>query len=793
MCLMKKFQQVFVLFFCLGSFQSYSQEFSELWEGHFSYYDIKDVTQGNNIVYAAAENAIFSYDLDTFEIKTITTLNGLSGEVISTIHYSEVYNLLIVGYQNGLINIYSEINEDVLQVVDILNKANIDPGDKRINHFNEHNGVIFISTDYGISVYDLERLEFGDTYFVGNGGSQVIVSQTTIFGDYIYAACQNSRGLIKALVNSDQLIDYQVWSTIATGNFIAVEKVENTLFAVRSNKIIYSVENDVLNQLFTYVDIPNDVRASNNNLLVTTKKNVFVYDFNFNLISNIGLHLDFETEYSSSIFVNNEVFIGTKNIVNLGKTGFGVLKVSIDDLSIFTEIHPQGPLLNSLFSIELFNGDLWGVSGGYSVSYNFNGGLPRTGISHFKNDEWINIRYDSINNVIDEPRFLSHIAVNPLDTEQVYISSYYSGLIEIKDNQAIFLHDESNSTLDPFVSVFNLTLTSYYDRDGALWVTNGRVDSPLNKFINGQWNSYDFTSLIDDPLTNLGFSNIVQDENSNTLFFGSLGYGIIGFNENNGNPLIKNLSEENGADLPSSYVRAIALDNRNQLWLGLDKGLRVVFNTSNFFTNDNVEAQPIIILEDGIPKELLEQQFISDIKVDGSNNKWIATIGAGLFYFSSNGQETIYHFTKDNSPLPSNNINDVSIDNQNGLVYIATDRGLLSFSSGSSSPQESLADAFIYPNPVRPKFDIVGDKVKIKDISENVNIKITDIEGNLVAEAESRTNLRHNNYNLEIDGGTAYWNGKNLANNIVASGVYLVMISDLDTFETRVLKLMVVR
>ena len=104
-----------------------------------------------------------------------------------------------------------------------------------------------------------------------------------------------------------------------------------------------------------------------------------------------------------------------------------------------------------------------------------------------------------------------------------------------------------------------------------------------------------------------------------------------------------------------------------------------------------------------------------------------------------------------------------------------------------------MSDAYIYPNPVRPNFDTVRDKVKIKDISENVNIKITDIEGNLVAEAQSGINLRHRGFNLEIDGGTAYWDGKNLANNSVASGVYLVMLSDLDTFETKVLKVMIIR
>ena len=67
------------------------------------------------------------------------------------------------------------------------------------------------------------------------------------------------------------------------------------------------------------------------------------------------------------------------------------------------------------------------------------------------------------------------------------------------------------------------------------------------------------------------------------------------------------------------------------------------------------------------------------------------------------------------------------------------------------------------------------------------------IEGNLVAEAQSNINPRYRNFNLEIDGGTAFWNGKNLRNRLVASGVYIIMLSDLDSYETKVLKLMIVR
>ena len=96
-------------------------------------------------------------------------------------------------------------------------------------------------------------------------------------------------------------------------------------------------------------------------------------------------------------------------------------------------------------------------------------------------------------------------------------------------------------------------------------------------------------------------------------------------------------------------------------------------------------------------KELLAQQFISDIIVDGSNNKWISTADAGVFYVSSDGQNTIHHFTKDNSPLPSNGVNAMALDSENGVVYFGTNRGLVSFATGGSRTMETLEDIYVYP------------------------------------------------------------------------------------------------
>ena len=96
--------------------------------------------------YAASETAIFSYDPLSNEISTITTINGLSGELISTIHYSNQYELLLIGYENGLIEVYNEIDQELLKVVDIINKTTIPSSQKKINHFNELDEVVYIAT-----------------------------------------------------------------------------------------------------------------------------------------------------------------------------------------------------------------------------------------------------------------------------------------------------------------------------------------------------------------------------------------------------------------------------------------------------------------------------------------------------------------------------------------------------------------------------------------------------------------------------------------------------------------------
>ena len=759
------------------------------WNSYYSYNYISAINKGDSDIFFSSKNSIFSLYTIFFQGEKFDTLDGLSGDEISVFHFSLNKNLIIVGYKNGLIQIINLNTSDIINVYDILNKPTIPATNKKINHFTEKNNQLFISTGYGISVYNLDAFEFGDTFYIGDFAALLDISSTLIKEEYIYASSSDGGGIRRANLNSN-LIDYNNWQEIFSGNFNNMI-LNNNQIVFYSGQNIYSIENNqIINILSLDLEILN-ITQSDSKIIITTNNKCYIYNTDLdNLIFSVDSD-QYSTKFNNAIIEQNDIYIGTSSK--------GVLKIENLDSNSFSFMLPNGPLNNNIFSVESLNNNTWVSYGDYTEYFNPYP-LKFNGISSYNEsaNNWINISKDSISN---EAVNLNNISVNPFNNNNVFVSSFHGGLLELQNYSQTNFYNETNSELESLVSsdpqYQSIRISDLeFDNNGVLWLLNSRVDSPL-KSLNlesNNWNSYDFTQIINDGFQDeLGFNDIEVDSYGNK-WIASLRSGLIGFNENyNSSTQIRKVFSQDQSNMPSSNVKSIAIDNNNHLWIGTIQGLRVLYNTSNFFESSVVTTQQIVILEDGIPRELLEQQYISDIEVDGANNKWVGTIGSGVFYFSPNGQQTIYHFTKENSPLPSNNINDISVNSLNGKVFFATDKGLVSFNTGSSSTGSNFSDAYVYPNPVRPTFNTGLDKIKISGLTDNINIKITDIEGNLVGEAQSNINKRYNNFNLEIDGGTAFWNGKNLRNRDVSSGVYIIMLSDLDSYETKILKLMIIR
>jgi ligand-binding sensor domain-containing protein len=291
---------------------------------------------------------------------------------------------------------------------------------------------------------------------------------------------------------------------------------------------------------------------------------------------------------------------------------------------------------------------------------------------------------------------------------------------------------------------------------------------------NQQWQSYDLSTIISNPKSE-NYAVLAIDKN-NTKWLPTEKNGLIGFNETLNNKSIVIKSGTNG-NLSDTNVRCVAVDNKNQLWIGTIKGLRIITNLDQFLTEDNIQTKAIIIVEDDLAQELFYDQFIVDIAVDGANRKWVSIADSGVYLVSSDGQQTIYHFTKENSPLPSNLINDIEIDGITGEVYFATNKGLVSFKGTATKPSNDLNNVYAYPNPVRPEFT---GTVKISGLTNKAVVKITDIEGNLVYETTS-------------EGGTIEWDTTAFGKYKVATGVYMILVSAEDGIETTVKKVMIIR
>lgn len=756
------------------------------WETYFSYNSIPSIAEGVNEIYFASYNSIFSYNIFNSQIEKFDTLNELSGDEISAFYHSENNNIIAIGYSSGFLQIINLNSNSIINIYDILNKPTIPADRKKINHFYQNEEDLLISTGYGISVYDINAFEFGDTYYIGDFASMLNISSTIVDENYIYASSPDL-GIFRANLESN-LIDFNSWQAIFTGNIYELLINENNILFYDDFNLM-SIKNEEIITLLTLQNEIKNISINDSKIIIISEDNCIIYNNDLSQILNLFESETYMTIFNDGIIKNNKIYIATDEkgvlIIENSNNGFSYLK-------------PDGPLENNIFSVETLNNHTWVSFGSYSEYFNPYP-LKYSGVSSYDEnlESWFNITKDSISN---QAVNLNNISINPFDNNNVFISSFHGGLIEMDNFNFTKLYDNNNSGLETLLTsdsdYESIRISDIeFDENGDLWVLNSRVDNPLKSFNldNNSWNSYDFTEIINDGFQDeLGFNDIEIDDYGNK-WIASLRSGLIGFNNDSGNIRLRKVFSQDQSDMPSSYVKSIAVDNNNHLWIGTVQGLRVLYNTSNFFDTSVVTTQKIVILEDGIPRELLEQQYITDIEVDGANNKWVGTIGSGVFYFSANGQQTIYHFTKENSPLPSNNINDISVNSVNGKVYFATDRGLVSFNTGASSSSENFSTAFVYPNPVRPEFNTQLDKIKIKGLTENVNIKITDVAGNLVAEAQSNINSRYRNFNLEIDGGTAFWNGKNLTNQNVASGVYILMLSDLESYETKILKLMIIR
>ena len=755
-------------------------DYSDAWEDFYSYNNVKDFVKVENMLYALSDNAIFTYDFITQETEKLSSVQGLSGETTSAIHYSVETDRLVIGYENGLLEVVDSDGSITISA-DIVSFNQT--GEKSINDIFEYQEKLYVSTSFAIVEYDITELEFGDTFFIGNNSTDVSINEIAVFNDRIYAATEN--GIFYADSNNPNLIDFNNWNTIssANNNFKNITVFNNKLYTILNSQLHEVNEMNELEFITDFSSTVTGLKESSTNLSVAFDSSVIVYDTQLIQTFQNSADSDFDYTLNTAFAENNQLFLATNQ--------FGVLSSTSLEVIAFSEIHPEGPVSNDVFSVTANNNHLWAVYGGYTKT--MAPIQPNLGYSHYDGENWYteeNIAENSFPGLVD-------VSLDPTDENKAYISSFGStnrintyktgGLFVVQNNEVTNFYNNLNSPLEDILPTNPSSVTirisgSAFDAQGNLWLANLGRNNELKKFSNGSWSEFNISA--GKPNASFGLSEIVTDR-YNTVWIGTRGDGVIAFNEN-GNRVRGLTATPTQGSLPNLRVLSLASDADNRIWIGTISGLVVFNNASGIFDADVLDAQPIIILDDGTPRKLLGDEVVNTIAVDGANNKWFGTANGGVTYTNPNGQTTIANFSSQNSPLPSDRIVKIAVDKETGKVFFATDKGIVAYKSNVAPFGDSLGEVYAYPNPVRKFHNTVTiDGRNGTNLPKGTNVKILDVAGNLVYE----TNVVEGE---QLQGGKVIWDKTNLAGNYVASGIYIVLLANEDATETSTAKIAII-
>lgn len=733
------------------------------WRTHLPYQYAFQVEATDDRVFCSTTGGLFYYKLDDNLVEKISKVDGLSDNGVTAMRWSGELEILILAYDNSNLDIIRD--GVVINLPDIMKKQIT--GDKSIYDIYYLGNKAYLSTGFGIVVLNLEKDEISETYYIGDNGQTLKVNQMASDDTYLYAA--TDRGIRKGLIDDPFLVDYNAWELVTDipdydASFSGIAQYENNLFASyddpsdNQDRVYYSggsgwspypyftghLCNELLNQgeFLTLVD-DTAVHLINEDLLVVQQ--LFGQDPRSASLDNTGdLWL---ADYGKGL------------ITNQGGNSWSIV--------------PNGPYSTSVADIESSGGVVHAVVGGINASWN---NLWKTAtLETFQDEKWSWL-------ISWTDRDLINLAIDPDDPSHVYAGSWGSGLLEFKGNE-ITRYDETNSTLQnlipgaPYIRLGGVAL----DPGGNLWMTNSNVAEPISVLkADGTWKSFRMDNLLSD-YNALG--DILVTGAGNKWVIVPRGNGLFAMDDNmtiddTSDDIYKKVSVvDKFGKVITNDVYSFAEDYDGNLWLGTNQGVLVMYSPYRLFIDGSIYAQEILIPRNdgsGYADPLLGTQVVTSIEVDGANRKWLGTRGGGAYLVSEDGLEEIEHFTENNSPLLSDVITDIEVDEKSGEVYFGTEKGIISFKGDATQGGTSYNNVVVYPNPVRETYD---GPVAIKGLIENTTVKIADMGGNLVFETTSL-------------GGQAIWDGTNFYGERVATGVYMIYLSSSDGSLSHVTKLL---
>jgi hypothetical protein len=737
--------------------ESSSQTPAGSWSDHLIYNTSNSIAVGSTDVYSSTGSSILVYNKGYSDLRKMSRIDGLTESGISTIAWSEENKTLIIGYSSANIDLVK--NSKIYNIPDISRKYI--PGNKQINRIRTNGKYAYLASSFGIVVLDINKREIYDTWKPGNGSANSDVWDIAFGNGKIYAATSN--GVFSADLSNQGLAYFGNWNLITnlpapTGKYTSLVFSGGKLYVNLSapysgGDSVYIVDGG--SSPFFY--IPGVYNTSfdpaSDGFTITSSTLIKYYSIDGSPKPSISSYknLTLTPKFSQSVVDNGDIWIADINS--------GLIKgENMDD---FTALTFPGPVSNNAYNITSLNGKTIICGGGADFSWN-NLGRPLQ-VSIYENNNWSTlpsgILKDAMRGLID-----------PNDNNHYFVTTWGGGLLEYENNNL-----KTQFSGQAYVRVCGLAM----DKSKNLWITQTGVSQPIKVLKpDGNWIVNPVT--IDAPT----IGDIIITKNGYKWIVLPRGYGLFILDDNNTpddftDDKYKKMLVKDSDNKIFSSVYSIAEDLDGNIWVGTDQGPLIYYNPEKVFDEDLKAFRIKIPRNDGtdLADFMLGTEMITTIAIDGANRKWLGTYSSGAYLLSSDGTTRIKNYNEQNSPILSDSIISLSVDNKTGDVWFGTSKGIQSVRNDAIAGGEKFINVYTFPNPVRE--DFTGD-VTITGLMRDSQIRITDISGNLVYETVS-------------NGGLATWDLKTYNGRRVSTGVYLVFCASNDGTESAVTKMLVIQ
>lgn len=618
--------------------------------------------------------------------------NSISGNYISAITEDDEGNIW-VGTSRGLNRINTHTSEitTYLPGINGCNLSNYNITEILI----DSKGDIYIATEDGLNLYNEEDDNFIRLY---NSGDK----KSSLSSQFVYSIVEDNygnywigtdNGLNKIENNSQKIIKYYSdgGDNSINDNFIF------KLYADNLDNLWIGTYNGGLNKLDLktnkiekFENDPNDdtsiagnfiryiLRDSRNELWIATN----------NGLSRLNEEENKFINYKSKIYDPQSIV--SNNVLSLFEDKSGAIWVgTYDGISLF---NPQNSFKN--YKNDPFNtnslsenmmagiyeddeGLLWvgTVNEGLNLIDRKSGNITKFKSSDDE-DSLSNNHIRDIVGIQNEIWIATEFGLNKYDKLTKKFTRYYN-------------EDNENSLL------YNDVRTLYIDNEGILWI--GTRDGLCTFDRKNTFKSYE-DIFIKNGITENVFSDIIQDKDGIIWIASALDGGLIRLNKNTNEIKSYRNNEEDKYSISFNALKTIAIDSKNNIWIGSQFGLNKFDRSTEKFHRYTEDSG-------------LSNNFIYGILIDNDDNPWMST-NYGISKFDIKNDKFVdYNVTEG---LQSNEFNGYSyFKSKSGEMFFGGINGL----------------TYFYPNQLEEKKfspNVVIDSIYSgeKEILDISNIKI---------------------------------------------------------------------